>query len=101
MSVNYRNKNNFNTFNINSRFFSFLFFSLTLLTLYLIINISNDTKIIKRDKIPLILAQIQESKDNQVIEITNRDKLLRTHIKDEAKKNGMIKANYSNDIIKW
>ena len=101
MSINYRNKNNFNVFNINSRFFSFLFFSLTLLTLYLIINISNDTKIIKRDKIPLILAQIQESKDNQVIEITNRDKLLRTHIKDEAKKNGMIKANYSNDIIKW
>tara|TARA_X000000368_G_scaffold411013_1_gene395291 strand:+ start:258 stop:563 length:306 start_codon:yes stop_codon:yes gene_type:complete len=101
MSVNYRNKNNFNVFNINSRFFSFLFFSLTLLTLYLIINISNDTKIIKRDKIPLILTQIQESKDNQVIEITNRDKLLRTHIKDEAKKNGMIKANYSNDIIKW
>ena len=101
MSVNYRNKNNFNVFNINSRFFSFLFFSLTLLTLYLIINISNDTKIIKRDKIPLILAQIQESKDNQVIEITDRDKLLRTHIKNEAKKNGMIKANYSNDIIKW
>ena len=101
MSVNYRNKNNFNVFNINSRFFSFLFFSLTLLTLYLIINISNDTKIIKRDKIPLILAQIQESKDNQVIEINDRDKLLRTHIKDEAKKNGMIKANYSNNIIKW
>ena len=101
MSVNYRNKNNFNVFNINSRFFSFLFFSLTLLTLYLIINIGNDTKIIKRDKIPLILAQIQESKDNQVIEITDRDKLLRTHIKNEAKKNGMIKANYSNDIIKW
>ena len=101
MSVNYRNKNNFNVFNINSRLFSFLFFSLTLLTLYLIINISNNTKIIKRDKIPLILAQIQESKDNQVIEITDRDKLLRTHIKDEAKKNGMIKANYSNDIIKW
>ena len=101
MSVNYRNKNNFNVFSINSRFFSFLFFSLTLLTLYLIINISNDTKIIKRDKIPLILAQIQESKDNQVIEITDRDKLLRTHIKDEAKKNGMIKANYSSNIIKW
>ena len=101
MSINYRNKNNFNVFNINSRFFSFLFFSLTLLTLYLIINISNDTKIIKRDKIPLILAQIQDSKDNQVIEINDRDKLLRTHIKDEAKKSGMIKANYSNNIIKW
>ena len=101
MPVNYRNKNNFNVFNISSRFFSFLFFSLTLLILYLIINISNDTKIIKRDKIPLILAQIKESKDNQVIEITHRDKLLRTHIKDEAKKYGMIKANYSNNIIKW
>jgi len=101
MSVNYRNKNNFNVFNINSRFFSFLFFSLTLLTLYLIINISNDTKIIKRDKIPLILAQIKDTKDHQVIAINYRDKLLRTHIKDEAKKNGMIKANYSNNIIKW
>ena len=101
MSVNYRNKNNFNVFNINSRFFSFLFLSLTLLTVYLIISIGDDTKKLKRDKIPLILAQIKDTKDHQVIAINYRDKLLRTHIKDEAKKNGMIKANYSNNIIKW
>ncbi len=101
MPVSYRNKNNFNAFNINSRVFSFLFFSLILLTVGLIIKINNASEIIKRDKIPFILQQIEIKKDQKVIAINNRDKLLRTHIKNEAQKNGMIKANYSKDIIKW
>jgi len=101
MSISYRNKNNFNAFNISSRFFSFLFFFLTLLTIGLIIKINNVSEVIRRDKIPLVLKQIEIKRDQKVIAINNRDKLLRTHIKNEAKKNGMIKADYSNNIIKW
>jgi len=101
MPLNYRNKNNFNIFNIDLRLHSFFFFFLLLFTIYLIIKINNASGIITRDKIPVVLNQIETRKDQKVIALKNRDKLLRTHIKDEAKKNGMIKANYSRNIIKW
>ena len=101
MSVSRRNKNNFNTVNINSRFLSLFFFFLILLTIGLIIKINNVSEIIKRDEIPFLLKQINIGKDQKVIAINNRDRLIRTHIKKEAKKNGMIKADYSRNIIKW
>tara|TARA_B100002052_G_scaffold292965_1_gene315367 strand:+ start:615 stop:920 length:306 start_codon:yes stop_codon:yes gene_type:complete len=101
MSVSRRNKNNFNTINISSRFFSFFLSSLILLTIGLIIKINNVSEIIKRDKIPLTLKQIDIRKDQKVIAINNRDRLIRNHIKKEAKKNGMIKADYTRNIIKW
>tara|TARA_Y100000994_G_scaffold216021_1_gene192668 strand:+ start:124 stop:429 length:306 start_codon:yes stop_codon:yes gene_type:complete len=101
MSVSRRNKNNFNTTNINSRFLSFFLSSLILLTIGLIIKINNVSEIIKRDRIPLTLKQIDIRKDQKVISINNRDRLIRNHIKKEAKKNGMIKADYTRNIIKW
>tara|TARA_Y100001970_G_scaffold160165_1_gene195937 strand:- start:4570 stop:4875 length:306 start_codon:yes stop_codon:yes gene_type:complete len=101
MPVSRRNKNNFNKANINSRFLSFFLSSLILLTIGLIIKINNVSEIIKRDEIPFLLKQINIGKDQKVIAINNRDRLIRTHIKKEAKKNGMIKADYSRNIIKW
>ncbi len=101
MSVNYRNKSNFNTSNISSRFFTFLTFLSILIILYLIINISNSTKITKRDKLPLIKNQIEIINDQIVLSVNNKDKLIRNHIKNEAEKSGMIRANYSKNIIKW
>ena len=58
------------------------------------------------DKIYSILIDVfkenhEEAKIYIKKAINNRDKLLRTHIKNEAKKHGMIKANYSKHIIKW
>ena len=101
MSLNYRNQNNLISFKINSGFFSFLTFSLILLIFYLIINIGNSNKIIKRDKIPALSKQIEITRDQIVISINNKDKLIRNHIKNEAEKAGMIRANYSTNIIKW
>jgi hypothetical protein len=101
MPLSYRNKNNFNIFNIDLHLHSFFFFFLLLFTIYLIIKINNASEVITRDKIPLVLNQIETRKDQKVIALKNRDKLLRTHIKNEAKKNGMIKADYSRNIIKW
>ena len=101
MSLNYRNQNNLISFKINSGFFSFLTFSFILLIFYLIINIGNSNKIIKRDKIPALSKQIEITRDQIVISINNKDKLIRNHIKNEAEKAGMIRANYSTNIIKW
>jgi len=101
MSLNYRNQNNLISFKINSGFFSFLTFSFILLIFYLIINIGNSNKIIKRDKIPALSKQIEITRDQIVISINNKDKLIRNHIKNEAEKAGMIRANYSRNIIKW
>lgn len=101
MPVNYRNKSNFNSFKINSRFFTFLTSTLIIIIFYLIINIGNSTKIIKRDKLPFIRKQIEIINDQIVISVNNKDKLIRNHIKSEAEKSGMIRANYSRNIIKW
>ena len=49
----------------------------------------------------MTLKQIDIRKDQKVIAINNRDRLIRNHIKKEAKKNGMIKADYTRNIIKW
>lgn len=101
MSVSYRNKNNFNGNNTYSRFSSLLFLTLSLLIIGLVIKVNNESEVIRRDKIPLVIKQIKSKKDQKVIAINNRDRLLRTHIKSEAKKNGMIKADYIRNIIKW
>ncbi len=101
MSVRYRNKNNFNGNNTYSRLSSLLFLTLSLFIIGLVIKVNNESEVMRRDKIPLVIKQIKSKKDQKVIAINNRDRLLRTHIKSEAKKNGMIKADYIRNIIKW
>lgn len=50
---------------------------------------------------PVVSKQIEITRDQKVISINNKDKLIRNHIKNEAEKAGMIRANYSRNIIKW
>ena len=53
------------------------------------------------NKIPSIEKNIKILNDQKIIALKKKDDLIRNHIKDQAKKNGMIKANFSKNIIKW
>ena len=48
-----------------------------------------------------ILKKINILQDFKIAEQASKDRLLRNHIRNEAKNLGMIKADYSKDIIKW
>ena len=45
--------------------------------------------------------KIKTLNDRKIIALKKKDDLIRNHIKNQAKKNGMIKANFSKNIIKW
>tara|TARA_B000000437_G_C11492417_1_gene243471 strand:+ start:210 stop:419 length:210 start_codon:yes stop_codon:yes gene_type:complete len=67
----------------------------------LIIFINNRSEQLKLNKIPSIEKKIKTLNDQKIIALNKKDDLIRNHIKDQAKKNGMIKANFSKNIIKW
>jgi len=102
MSISNKFKNESNLFIIDIRlFYFFLFLLLTSFSIFYTINIKNKIYDLTNNQIPLILKKINTLKDFKIAEQANKDRLLRKHIKNEAKNLGMIKADYSKDIIKW
>ena len=102
MSLKQELENNSTSFNIDLRLFYFILFFLSIaLSIFYTINIKNKIHDLGTNEIPLILKEINSIKDQKVISYRDRDKLLRKHIKNEAKNFGMIKADYSKNIIKW
>ena len=99
LSYNHRNKSNFSKLDNRYLFISFL--PILSLIVGLIIFINNRSEQLKLDKIPSIENKIKTLNDQKIIALNKKDDLIRNHIKDQAKKNGMIKANFSKNIIKW
>tara|TARA_B100001123_G_scaffold327395_1_gene368228 strand:- start:176 stop:487 length:312 start_codon:yes stop_codon:yes gene_type:complete len=102
MSLNSKLKKHSTSFNIDLRlFYFFLFFLSISISIFYTIHIKNKIYVLKTNKIPFILKEINSIKNQKVVSKKNKDNLLRNHIKNEAKKNGMIKADYSKNIINW
>jgi len=102
MPLKQSSKNNSNTLTINlNLIYSLFFLSLIGLIFFYIINVTNKIVDLKTNSIPLVLQNINNIEAQKVIYYKNRDQLLRNHIKNEAKNFGMIKANYSSNIINW
>ena len=99
LSYNHRNKSNFSKLGNRYLFISFL--PILSLIVGLIIFINNRSEQLKLNKIPSIEKKIKTLNDQKIIALNKKDDLIRNHIKDQAKKNGMIKANFSKNIIKW
>tara|TARA_B100002052_G_scaffold297918_1_gene329852 strand:- start:1765 stop:2070 length:306 start_codon:yes stop_codon:yes gene_type:complete len=99
ISYNYRNKNNFSKL-YNSFLFIISFPTLSLIVGF-IVFINNRSENLRLNKIPSIEKNIIILKDQKIIALKKKDFLIRNYIKDQAKKNGMIKPNYSKNIIKW
>ena len=99
LSYNYRNKSNFSKLSNRYLFISFL--PILSLIVGLIIFINNRSEQLKLNKIPSIEKKIKTLNDRKIIAQKKKDDIIRNHIKDQAKKNGMIKANFSKNIIKW
>ncbi len=99
LSYNHRNKSNFSKLDNRYLFISFL--PILSLIVGLIIFINNRSEQLKLNKIPSIEKKIKTLNDQKIIALNKKDDLIRNHIKDQAKKNGMIKANFSKNIIKW
>tara|TARA_B100000676_G_scaffold303443_1_gene353978 strand:- start:2289 stop:2594 length:306 start_codon:yes stop_codon:yes gene_type:complete len=99
ISYNYRNKNNFSKL-YNSFLFIISFPTLSLIVGF-IVFINNRSENLRLNKIPNIEKNIIILKDQKIIALKKKDFLIRNYIKDQAKKNGMIKPNYSKNIIKW
>ena len=102
MSISKQFKNESNLFTIDIRiFYFFLLLLLVSISIFYTIHIKNKNYDLANNQIPLILKKINILKDFKIAEQANKDRLLRNHIRNEAKNFGMIKANYSKDIIKW
>ena len=99
LSYNHRTKSNFSKLDNRYLFISFL--PILSLIVGLIIFINNRSEQLKLNKIPSIEKKIKTLNDQKIIALNKKDDLIRNHIKDQAKKNGMIKANFSKNIIKW
>ena len=95
-------KNNSNTLSINLNIIYFiLFLFLASLSIFYIINLKNKIIDLRTNQIPLVLQNINSIEAQKVISYKDNDQLLRNHIKNKAKNFGMIKADYSNNIIQW
>tara|TARA_B100001123_G_C14314980_1_gene632874 strand:+ start:174 stop:482 length:309 start_codon:yes stop_codon:yes gene_type:complete len=102
MSISKQFKNESNLFIIDIRlFYLLLLLLLVSFSIFYTIHIKNKNYDLTTNQIPLILKKINTLQDFKIAEQANKDRLLRSHIKNEAKNLGMIKANYSKDIIKW
>ena len=99
LRYNHRNKNNFSKLDNRYLFISFL--PILSLIVGFIIFINNRSEQLKLNKIPSIEKNIKILNDQKIIALKNKDFLIRNHIKYQAKKNGMIKADFSKNIIKW
>ena len=102
MPISNKFRNESNLFIIDVRlFYFFLLLFLVSLSIFYTIHLKNKIYDLTNNQIPLILKKINTLQDFKIAEQANKDRLLRNHIKNEAKNFGMIKANYSKDIIKW
>tara|TARA_B100000676_G_scaffold3387_1_gene3131 strand:+ start:5138 stop:5443 length:306 start_codon:yes stop_codon:yes gene_type:complete len=99
LSYNHRNKNNFSK--LDNRYLLIFFLPILSLIIGFIIFINNRSEQLKLNQIPSIEKNIKILNDQKIIALKKKDFLIRNHIKDQAKKNGMIKANFSKNIIKW
>ena len=101
MSISYNNRNKSNFSKLDNRYLFISFLPILSLIVGLIIFINNRSEQLKLNKIPSIEKKIKTLNDRKIIALKKKDNLIRNHIKDQAKKNGMIKANFSKNIIKW
>ena len=101
MSLSYNNRNKSNFSKLDNRYLFISFLPILSLIVGLIIFINNRSEQLKLNKIPSIEKKIKTLNDQKIIALNKKDDLIRNHIKDQAKKNGMIKANFSKNIIKW
>ncbi len=102
MSIRNQSKHESNLLAIDIRLFYFLLLLLIVsFSIFYTIHIKNKNYDLTNNQIPLILKKINILQDFKIAEQANKDYLLRNHIRNEAKNLGMIKANYSKDIIKW
>ena len=102
MSISNKFKNESNLFIIDIRLFYFLLLILLIsFSIFYTIHIKNKNYYLANNQIPLILKKINILQDFKIAEQASKDRLLRNHIRNEAKNLGMIKADYSKDIIKW
>ena len=99
LNYNHRNKNNFSK--LDNRYLLIFFLPTLSLIVGLIIFINNKSEQIRLNKIPNIEKNIKILNDKKIIALNKKDFLVRNHIKEQAKINGMIKANFSKNIIKW
>jgi len=101
MSLNYSNRNKNNFSNLDNRYLLIFYLPLLSLIVGLIIFTNNKSEQLRLNKIPSLTKSIKIINDQKIIAINKRDYLIRNHIKSQAKKNGMIKADFSKSIIKW
>ena len=101
MSLSYNHRNKSNHSKLSNRYLFISFLPILSLIVGLIIFINNRSEQLKLNKIPSIEKKIKTLNDRKIIALKKKDNLIRNHIKDQAKKNGMIKANFSKNIIKW
>ena len=101
MPVKYNNRNKNNFSKLDNRYLLIFFLPIISLIVGFMIFVNNRSELLKLNKIPGIKKNIKILKDRKIIALNKKDFLVRTHIKEQAKINGMIKANFSKNIIKW
>lgn len=101
MSLSYKHRNKSNFSKSGNPYLLISFLPILSLIVGFIIFINNRSEYLKLNKIPSIEKKIKTLNDRKIIALKEKDDLIRNHIKNQAKKNGMIKANFSKNIIKW